>query len=86
MINLLDMLKGLWSNVNKIIVSEGVGKVFGIVNVCVVVFNISVGFYCVLFDRKGCLVKCDCVCFEELCFCVYLLVVGYYEKCLLDVI
>lgn len=51
MINLFKMLKGSWSNVNKIIVSEGVGRVFGVVNVFVVVFNISVGFYRVLFDN-----------------------------------
>lgn len=35
---------------------------------------------------RACPVKCDCTRFEDLRLCVHLLAVGYYEKCLPDVI
>ena len=86
MTNLPGMLKGLWSNANKIIASEGVGKAPGIANTHVMVSNTSGGFHRISLDSKGCQVKCDCAHFEELHLCAHLLAVGYYEKCLSDVI
>lgn len=58
--NLPEFFKGSWSNANKIIASEGVGKAPGVANARVVVSNTSAGFHHVSLDSKGCPVKCDC--------------------------
>ena len=84
--NLPEMLKCSWSNANKIIASEGVGKAPGVANAWVVVSNTSGGFHRVSLDSKGCTVRCGCAHFEELRLYAHLLAVGYYEKCLSDVI
>ena len=84
--NLPEMMQGSWSNANKIIASEGVGKAPGVANARVVVSNTSAGFHRVSLDSKSCPVKCDCARFEELRLCAHLLAVAYYEKCLSDVI
>ena len=53
MTNLPEILKGSWSNANKIIASEGVGKVPSVANARVVVSNTSAGFHRVSLDSKG---------------------------------
>lgn len=53
MTNLPKMLKGSWSNANKIIASEGVGRALGVANALVVVSNTSAGFHRVLLDNQG---------------------------------
>lgn len=84
--NLPVIFRGSWSNAEKIVNRQGVGKAPGIQNARVVVSTSNSDFHRVTVTNKNCPAKCDCARFSDLGLCAHILAVAYDEGKLNEVV